>query len=292
MTIDALPDYRERIDVRSPAEFAIDHIPGAQSQPVLDDDERARIGTLHAQRFGVRRAPGRRRRRRPQHRGDARRRVPRQAARLGAARLLLARRTAQPVAHARVERGRLARRPARGRLSRVPAQRGEPARDVAVALRLSRRLRAHGLRQEPPDRRARRRRRAGARSRAHCATSRIAARRPPRRSAAHAEGVRERARRSAAAIRSGASRLRRIGEQAHRHAAGPRVASRRRCARRRASGSSFRARSASSSSSANTRTSSPIRRRWPRGSSVSFRCTERRPSSSGPPRRTPASGIA
>ena len=48
VTIDALPGYRERIDVRSPAEFAIDHIPGAQSHAVLDDDERARIGTMHA----------------------------------------------------------------------------------------------------------------------------------------------------------------------------------------------------------------------------------------------------
>ena len=48
VAIDALPDYRERIDVRSPAEYAIDHIPGAQSHPVLDNDERARIGTMHA----------------------------------------------------------------------------------------------------------------------------------------------------------------------------------------------------------------------------------------------------
>jgi tRNA 2-selenouridine synthase len=48
VAIDALPDYPERIDVRSPAEYAIDHIPGAHSHPVLDDDERARIGTMHA----------------------------------------------------------------------------------------------------------------------------------------------------------------------------------------------------------------------------------------------------
>jgi tRNA 2-selenouridine synthase len=48
VTIDALPDYRERIDVRSPAEYAIDHIPGATSHPVLDDEERVRIGTMHA----------------------------------------------------------------------------------------------------------------------------------------------------------------------------------------------------------------------------------------------------
>src|SRR4029079_18276684 len=34
-------------DARSPAEYVLDHIPGATSHPVLDDDERARIGTLH-----------------------------------------------------------------------------------------------------------------------------------------------------------------------------------------------------------------------------------------------------
>jgi tRNA 2-selenouridine synthase len=35
------------IDVRSPSEFALDHLPGAVNCPVLDDDERARVGTLH-----------------------------------------------------------------------------------------------------------------------------------------------------------------------------------------------------------------------------------------------------
>jgi len=37
------------IDVRSPAEYAEDHIPGAISAPVLDDAERAQIGTLYKQ---------------------------------------------------------------------------------------------------------------------------------------------------------------------------------------------------------------------------------------------------
>jgi tRNA 2-selenouridine synthase len=37
------------IDCRSPAEFAADHIPGAISAPVLDDDERAKVGTLYKQ---------------------------------------------------------------------------------------------------------------------------------------------------------------------------------------------------------------------------------------------------
>ena len=58
VAIDALPDYSERIDVRSPAEFAIDHIPEAQNHPVLDNDERSRIGTMHAREsaFAARRA--------------------------------------------------------------------------------------------------------------------------------------------------------------------------------------------------------------------------------------------
>ena len=37
------------IDVRSPAEFAEDHIPGAINCPVLDDKQRAAVGTLYKQ---------------------------------------------------------------------------------------------------------------------------------------------------------------------------------------------------------------------------------------------------
>jgi tRNA 2-selenouridine synthase len=37
------------IDTRSPAEFAEDHVPGAISCPVLDNEERARVGTLYKQ---------------------------------------------------------------------------------------------------------------------------------------------------------------------------------------------------------------------------------------------------
>jgi tRNA 2-selenouridine synthase len=50
--VEALAEHPDRIDVRSPAEFADDHIPGAASHPVLDDDERARIGTLHNRESG------------------------------------------------------------------------------------------------------------------------------------------------------------------------------------------------------------------------------------------------
>jgi tRNA 2-selenouridine synthase len=37
------------IDVRSPAEYAEDHLPGAVSMPVLSDDERAEVGTIYTQ---------------------------------------------------------------------------------------------------------------------------------------------------------------------------------------------------------------------------------------------------
>jgi tRNA 2-selenouridine synthase len=49
VTVAQLPEFDEVIDVRSPSEFAEDHVPGALSCPVLDDDERARIGTLYKQ---------------------------------------------------------------------------------------------------------------------------------------------------------------------------------------------------------------------------------------------------
>ena len=38
------------IDARSPSEFALDHLPGAINLPVLDDAERALVGTTNAQR--------------------------------------------------------------------------------------------------------------------------------------------------------------------------------------------------------------------------------------------------
>ncbi|MEM6897558.1 MAG: tRNA 2-selenouridine(34) synthase MnmH [Pseudomonadota bacterium] len=37
------------IDVRSPAEFAEDHVPGAINLPVLDNEERAEVGTIYKQ---------------------------------------------------------------------------------------------------------------------------------------------------------------------------------------------------------------------------------------------------
>lgn len=44
-----LKDFDAIIDVRSPSEHALDHIPGAISAPVLDDTERAQVGTLYKQ---------------------------------------------------------------------------------------------------------------------------------------------------------------------------------------------------------------------------------------------------
>ena len=41
--------YDTIIDVRSPAEYAEDHVPGAISAPVLDDAERAQVGTMYKQ---------------------------------------------------------------------------------------------------------------------------------------------------------------------------------------------------------------------------------------------------
>jgi tRNA 2-selenouridine synthase len=47
--VDALADFPDRVDVRTPLEFADDHLPAAENQPVLSNDERVRVGTLHAQ---------------------------------------------------------------------------------------------------------------------------------------------------------------------------------------------------------------------------------------------------
>ncbi|HYH43767.1 MAG TPA: tRNA 2-selenouridine(34) synthase MnmH [Burkholderiales bacterium] len=44
-----LSEFDEVIDVRSEGEYADDHIPGAINCPVLDNDERARVGTIYKQ---------------------------------------------------------------------------------------------------------------------------------------------------------------------------------------------------------------------------------------------------
>lgn len=45
----SLDQFSEIIDVRSPTEFAEDHIPGAINLPVLDDRQRAEVGTMYCQ---------------------------------------------------------------------------------------------------------------------------------------------------------------------------------------------------------------------------------------------------
>ena len=48
------------IDVRAPSEFAEDHLPGAINLPVLDDAERAEVGTIYARQspFAARKIGG------------------------------------------------------------------------------------------------------------------------------------------------------------------------------------------------------------------------------------------
>ncbi len=41
--------FDDIIDVRSPGEFAEDHLPGAINLPVLDDEQRAQVGTIYKQ---------------------------------------------------------------------------------------------------------------------------------------------------------------------------------------------------------------------------------------------------
>lgn len=48
-TVADLAKYDEIIDVRTPAEFAEDHIPGAINCPVLDNEQRIQVGTLYKQ---------------------------------------------------------------------------------------------------------------------------------------------------------------------------------------------------------------------------------------------------
>jgi tRNA 2-selenouridine synthase len=44
-----LDSFDAIIDARSPSEYAIDHLPGAINAPVLDDEQRIRVGTMYKQ---------------------------------------------------------------------------------------------------------------------------------------------------------------------------------------------------------------------------------------------------
>ena len=49
LSISSRRRYDEIIDVRSPSEYAEDHIPGAVNLPVLSDDQRHEVGTIYCQ---------------------------------------------------------------------------------------------------------------------------------------------------------------------------------------------------------------------------------------------------
>jgi len=50
LTLADIEAFDDVLDARSPSEFAEDHLPGATSAPVLDDEERALVGTIYKQR--------------------------------------------------------------------------------------------------------------------------------------------------------------------------------------------------------------------------------------------------
>jgi rhodanese-related sulfurtransferase len=108
------------IDARSPSEYAEDHLPGAISCPTLDDEERALVGTIYKEQgaFEAKRVGA------PLARATSRATssaLRRQAARLAAAGLLLARRRALGLARARAAPGRLGCARLGRRLQGVPA---------------------------------------------------------------------------------------------------------------------------------------------------------------------------
>ena len=49
LTLEALSGFDAIIDVRSPGEYVIDHVPGAVNHPVLSDAERIEVGTIYTQ---------------------------------------------------------------------------------------------------------------------------------------------------------------------------------------------------------------------------------------------------
>ena len=58
LSLQELQRFDAILDARSPAEFAEDHLPGAINVPVLDDEERALVGTIYKQQsaFDAKRA--------------------------------------------------------------------------------------------------------------------------------------------------------------------------------------------------------------------------------------------
>ena len=58
--VEAIGDFDTLVDARSPSEYALDHLPGAVNHPVLNDEERALVGTIYKQKsaFEARRIGG------------------------------------------------------------------------------------------------------------------------------------------------------------------------------------------------------------------------------------------
>lgn len=50
VTVAQLSGFDEIVDTRSEGEFALDHVPGSVNCPVLNNEERARVGTIYKQR--------------------------------------------------------------------------------------------------------------------------------------------------------------------------------------------------------------------------------------------------
>ena len=48
--VEAIGDFDTLVDARSPSEYALDHLPGAVNHPVLNDEERALVGTIYKQK--------------------------------------------------------------------------------------------------------------------------------------------------------------------------------------------------------------------------------------------------
>ena len=222
----ALAEFDEIIDVRSPAEFAEDHIPGAINCPVLDDAQRIEVGTLYkqvspfeAKKIGaalVSENIGR----------HLRERFLEQGARLETADLLLARRQPQRLDDHRLPRHRLEGEPARRRLQDLAQPRRRAAQRPAAGFPLPRHLRRHRQRQDAHPAGHRRPGRTGARPRNAGQPQGLRSRRPARPAAAGPEMVRNAVAAGTGTLRPGAAGLCRGGKPQDRPAACTRDADR------------------------------------------------------------------
>ena len=48
--IERIDRFDAILDARSPSEYAEDHLPRADNTPFLDDEQRARVGTIYKQK--------------------------------------------------------------------------------------------------------------------------------------------------------------------------------------------------------------------------------------------------